>query len=1104
LGRRLLGFHVLSGFPLGECGHDSDCHGTQYCSAQTHHCLNKAVNGQSVPTDTGHADGTLDGTCTPGEAAIGCLSGVCNATNADNDSDPSNDDNHNKCGTVNGQACTQDTSCWSTLCTSGLCAPNCASDSDCETGFCDPYLTTCVPTLDNGASIPAGRGTCGTANAYGNPSAVCTSGACSANANTCIPSGGCAVNADCSTGQACQLSTFTCLLAGGGACTGNSDCTSNFCDTAGGNLCGYANGSSGCTTNTEAGDCQSNTCSSDGFCIPPGGCHVDTECSAGEYCAQSTYACTTDIAAGGALPNDGLHGTCSAGLNAACASGECNATTTTCAQDNGTACTNANQCVVNICGTNNLCGLDAGQAGCDVNTAATVCQSGACSQNGDCLTPGDCLVDGDCSASQYCDLSTQQCAALPTSGSSSGGGNTSGSGSSSGGGNTSGSGSSSGSGNATCATDSACPSGQWCNQGTCQAQLPAGQAIPSDAAHGGTCNADNAHALCVTGACNAVTATCGAVNNTSCAVAGECITNTCFSDGRCGLPANQQCTSDTQCRNGICVSGLCNAEAAAVATGRGLLSCSSAGGASRASVIEWALLVLLVIGARKKKRLVMSVALLVCFAATTAFSAERGFDLDRYTPADPGSRWLEAESLSSPGGALGPDRSSVLQSITLRLDFEWAHDPLVVRASGTNILSHVVENQLVGHLAASVSPIARLRLSLALPVQLWADGKTATDRSHDLAAPQAAGLGDIRLGATFRFYGEEEGRVRVGASGRLWIPSGSTAAYIGDGTVSGALSVTAAGDESWFAWSATLGARWRESTRFTYASTAVGPEAFATLAAGGQTADHRVLVGLEVPLASTLSAHAPFSSTEFSVEPGIGVHWRFVDGWRAHAAVNTGLTEALGSPLVRTMLAIEWAPAPAEKKWTPEPEPLVAPPPPPPPPASAPASEPASLPASIPVAELDSDGDGIPDSQDACPNDAGQNHSSARTNGCPMAFIKDGQIVLAEHIKFASGRAEIIEDEESNNLLNALMSTIQAHPEIARLRVIGYTDDRGPRAKNITISRQRAAAVVKWLTAHGIAASRLESVGKGPDDPITSNDTEDGRRENRRVEFKIL
>ncbi|MCA9543207.1 MAG: OmpA family protein [Myxococcales bacterium] len=72
------------------------------------------------------------------------------------------------------------------------------------------------------------------------------------------------------------------------------------------------------------------------------------------------------------------------------------------------------------------------------------------------------------------------------------------------------------------------------------------------------------------------------------------------------------------------------------------------------------------------------------------------------------------------------------------------------------------------------------------------------------------------------------------------------------------------------------------------------------------------------------------------------------------------------------------------------------------------------------------------------------------------------------------------------------------------MRVEGHTDSRGKDEYNRALSDDRAKAVVAYLTSKGVAAERLVSQGFGEDQPIASNETKDGRAQNRRVEFVIV
>jgi OOP family OmpA-OmpF porin len=73
-----------------------------------------------------------------------------------------------------------------------------------------------------------------------------------------------------------------------------------------------------------------------------------------------------------------------------------------------------------------------------------------------------------------------------------------------------------------------------------------------------------------------------------------------------------------------------------------------------------------------------------------------------------------------------------------------------------------------------------------------------------------------------------------------------------------------------------------------------------------------------------------------------------------------------------------------------------------------------------------------------------------------------------------------------------------------RIEIIGHTDSAGLRASNVSLSQARAATVKAYLAAHGIAEDTLTASGQGPDRPIASNDTVEGRARNRRIEFRLV
>jgi len=92
--------------------------------------------------------------------------------------------------------------------------------------------------------------------------------------------------------------------------------------------------------------------------------------------------------------------------------------------------------------------------------------------------------------------------------------------------------------------------------------------------------------------------------------------------------------------------------------------------------------------------------------------------------------------------------------------------------------------------------------------------------------------------------------------------------------------------------------------------------------------------------------------------------------------------------------------------------------------------------------------------------------------------------------------------DASRNTLNNLITILNKYPE-TNLEVQGHTDNTGAASYNMTLSVKRATAVADYLKANGISSSRLTVKGFGETVPKYDNNTEDGRAQNRRVEFLI-
>lgn len=115
--------------------------------------------------------------------------------------------------------------------------------------------------------------------------------------------------------------------------------------------------------------------------------------------------------------------------------------------------------------------------------------------------------------------------------------------------------------------------------------------------------------------------------------------------------------------------------------------------------------------------------------------------------------------------------------------------------------------------------------------------------------------------------------------------------------------------------------------------------------------------------------------------------------------------------------------------------------------------------------------------------------------------LEIGSRVVLKNIFFDYDKATL--RSESVSELNRLKRIMNDNPTM-KLEIGGHTDSKGADSYNLKLSRSRAESVVNYLIEKGIPADKLTYKGYGETDPVASNDTEEGRQENRRVEFKVL
>ncbi len=179
-------------------------------------------------------------------------------------------------------------------------------------------------------------------------------------------------------------------------------------------------------------------------------------------------------------------------------------------------------------------------------------------------------------------------------------------------------------------------------------------------------------------------------------------------------------------------------------------------------------------------------------------------------------------------------------------------------------------------------------------------------------------------------------------------------------------------------------------------------------------------------------------------------------------------------------------------------------------PPAAPAAAVAPPPPVAPdCSKMDSDGDGVNDCDDKCPNTPAG--TIVGPDGCPQKVVIDLKGVNFKfdypkkgHVNATEIKKALAEPSaDSIAILDQAVDTLQRYPQV-HVTVAGYTDSVGKPAYNQGLSERRAKIVYDYLTSHGIDASRLEGpIGHGENDPVADNKTADGRARNRRTELQV-
>ncbi len=332
----------------------------------------------------------------------------------------------------------------------------------------------------------------------------------------------------------------------------------------------------------------------------------------------------------------------------------------------------------------------------------------------------------------------------------------------------------------------------------------------------------------------------------------------------------------------------------------------------------------------------------------------QGFALDTFDPSERGSDWFSVESLDL--------RGNVRPALGVVMD--GAYRPLVIYAPDGSVRASVVRNQIFANVGGTLVLWDRLRVGFNLPVAVFQDGHTGVLDGVTYSPPSTPSVGDLRLGADLRLVGTYGDPFTLALGARVYVPTGQRDNYTGDNAVRLDGRLEAAGDLGVFTYAARVGAQYH-NLEDTIGGSPIGSQLLFGAAAGFRAFDHALVIGPEIYGTTVFNNGASlFAKESTPVDAIFGAHLTFLRDFRIGGGVGPGLTRGFGSPELRWLASLEWAPAYAEAPPPPEPE--VEP-------------EPA-----------DRDGDGVPDANDACPDTAGVKTDDPKTNGCPPDKDGDG------------------------------------------------------------------------------------------------------------------
>jgi len=515
----------------------------------------------------------------------------------------------------------------------------------------------------------------------------------------------------------------------------------------------------------------------------------------------------------------------------------------------------------------------------------------------------------------------------------------------------------------------------------------------------------------------------------------------------------------------------------------------------------------------------------VMLLATLLLAASRSraedIDVQRFTPHATSGGFLQTETTQT---------RYAIDPFSMGVWLSYAHQPLVIARDG-DVRRKIVGAQLGLDLTAAYAFANWFELGFHAPLVYLSGSDLST-----------FALGDIRLLPKLTILRDDRDGIGLGVLVEGRLPTHTSDFSGGARNIAGALRLLA--DHrfglSGFRLGLDVGVLVREQTR--YSNVTAGSEFQAGLGLGYRFDGGRSPVEIVFDIRSALGL-AQLDAEETSLEAMGGVLANLTPDWKLHAAAGIGILEGFGVPTFRVIAGIRWEPSPrdpdrdglknsdslqAKQREDFDPNDTQAAQPEPESPgavSNVDAVDDAERAQAIREGydacpglpedfdgdedddgcpEGDEDSDGVLDYLDRCPSEDETINGFQDDDGCPdegpaQIIVEDGRIQILETIRFKPNSSEL--ETGSYPVIDQIALALRKHRELTHVEIGGHTDSTGPREFNLRLSRARARSVRQYILARGIEPGRLTATGYGPDKPIGDNNTDEGRAQNRRVEF---